>query len=124
MSVEDSIAAAKQAVEMRGRALRTLVEGAEIGRRHRSVQVPIQWVKSTTNALRGVVTGSRGAYSVGVTLRSGSVRSTSCDCQDHGRAGVCKHVVAVSNYWIENTGRPVWAALRDALDALQQKETA
>ena len=122
MSVQNSIQAAKEAVEIRGRALRTLVEGAEVGRRHRSQKVPVQWVKSTANSLRGVVSGRSGTYAVSITLRNGSVRSTHCDCRDHGRAGVCKHVVAVSNHWIENTGRPVWLSLRDALDSLEEKK--
>ena len=121
MSVQTSIAAAKEAVEVRGRALRTLVVGAEIGRRHRANKVPVQWVKSSPTALRGVVAGRNGTYAVAITFRNGSVRHTSCDCRDHGRAGVCKHVVAVSNHWIENTGRPVWLSLRDALVALEEK---
>ncbi len=122
MSVQNSIQAAKEAVEVRGRALRTLVEGAEIGRRHRSVQVPIRWTSSTVDALRGVVAGRNGTYAVGITITNGSVRRTHCDCMDHGRAGVCKHVVAISNHWIENTGRPVWVSLRDALEALTQNQ--
>jgi uncharacterized Zn finger protein len=122
MSVQNSIQAAKEAVEQRGRALRTLVEGAEIGRRHRASTVPVQWSKSTATALRGVVAGSSGTYAVGITLRNGSVRHIACDCRDHGRAGACKHVIALSNHWIENTGRPVWMSLRDALDALGEKK--
>lgn len=121
MSVQESIKAAKEAVEVRGRALRTLVEGAEIGRRHRADSVPVRWVKSNATSLRGVVAGRSNTYAVAITLRNGSVRSTSCDCRDHGRAGVCKHVVAVSNHWIENTGRPVWTSLRDALVSLEEK---
>ena len=122
MSVQQSIEAAKVAVEIRGRALRTLVEGAEIGRRSRADNVPVQWTKSTDKTLRGVVAGRSRSYAVGITLYNGSVRQTNCDCPDHGRTGVCKHIVAISNHWIENTGRPVWVSLRDALEALTQNK--
>ena len=123
MSVTRSIEAAKAAVEIRGRALRTLVEGAEVGRRHRAARVPVRWVKSSPTALRAVVEGRSGTYAVAISFRNGSIRGTSCDCRDHGRAGVCKHVVAVSNHWIEHTGRPVWVSLRDALASLEEKNT-
>ena len=124
MSVRTSIEAAKTAVEIRGRALRTLIEGAEVGRRHRSVKVPVRWAKSSATALRAVVEGRSGTYAVAITFRNGSVRHTSCDCRDHGRAGVCKHVVAVSDHWIKHTGRPVWVSLRDALVSLEEKSGA
>lgn len=117
----EAIKQALGAVEDRGRALRTLVECAEIGRRHRSVDVPIRWIREDDRGIRGLVDGRRGTYAVAIPIVGGIVRSPMCDCPDHGRAGPCKHVLAVAGDWIENVGRPVWRALRTALSAAEKK---
>jgi hypothetical protein len=118
MSTKTDIQAARDVVGARGRSLRSLIEDAEVGRRHRASRVRIRWAKGD-HPIRATVIGRDREYAVTIDTRKMDARYT-CTCPDHGRAGPCKHVVAVAGDWITRVGIPAWRGLSEAIKALDE----
>jgi uncharacterized Zn finger protein len=120
---------ALQGVLERTRAVRTLLEGAEEGRKARAKQVlvtgRVKWVTEGPNPkkpgilIRSLVEGSGGEpYLVSIALREGlGVGRVSCDCRDFGRTSSCKHVLAVVGKYVLES-RAQWQKLKNAAETL------
>lgn len=117
MSTKTDILAARDAIGNRGRTLRSLIEDAEVGRRHRASTVRIREAGGD-HPIRAKVVGRDRDYAVSIDTRPADARYT-CTCPDHGRAGPCKHVVAVAGDWITRVGIPAWRGLSAAIEALK-----
>jgi hypothetical protein len=113
---------ARERIESRGRALRTLIELGEPGRQTRAASVVplIQNLSATETGVEALVPSEDGkaAYKVSITIHrraSGQevCQGQTCTCWDHGRVGSCKHVLAVAAKWIR-AHQSDWAALKKA----------
>ena len=117
----NAIKNAKAALLKKGRALRGIVDAAETGRVARAANVQFAYAVMRRDVLLGGAIPSREdipGYEVRIDLGS---RRFHCSCDDHGRSGAaCKHVVALSNRWLANVGRPEW----DRLTALAAPKPA
>lgn len=113
----------------RGRALRVMVEMSDERRRQRARGVlegkQIKWLRGEDHepVVSALVAGTGDeSYTLSLTFgtdREGRslVRKQVCDCPDHGRAGSCKHILAVAGAWIL-TKRREYKRLQAALEAL------
>lgn len=113
---------ARERIETRGRALRTLIEMGEEGRQSRAASVVplIQNLVSTETGIEALVPSGGGdaAYKVSITIHrraSGQevCNGQSCTCRDNGRAGSCKHVLALAAKWVR-ANHADWLALKKA----------
>lgn len=125
---------ARDRIISKGRALRLLVELSEDGRRQRAKAVVlrgrVKWVRTEDGAITAGVAGSKGTvrYAVHIGLlerQDGSykLKGHLCSCYDHGRAGACKHVLAVVGKWILDQ-RGEWLRLKEAEDVLSSNAEA
>ena len=138
------IQATKALAEARARALKLLIEQGDEGRKARAREViqthQILWVREDDPTggpvhsvgglgISGLVQGrdAKDQYQVHleIKLTSGDeslsgmrVRHQSCTCVDHGKAGPCKHVLAVAGTVFMEIRRD-WNKLREAEKQLQ-----
>ena len=118
----DKIREARERIENRGAALRTLIEIAEPGRQNRAAGV-LTRVEGLTNSDAGVTAtvpseDGKNVYSVSIALfrRPGGqevTREQTCTCYDNRRSGSCKHIIAVAAKWIR-TYHADWKRLKAA----------
>jgi uncharacterized Zn finger protein len=123
--MQDLIDALKEAqgqILGRSRALRLLVEGSEAARRQKARALlesgAVKWVRADEpDSITALVQGTQ-AYPVSITLKGGGRAIVKCDCYDHGRAGTCKHVLAVVGACVLGYSRD-WKKLKTAVAALE-----
>jgi uncharacterized Zn finger protein len=119
-SILESVEEALSELREKGVALKATYDGGEVGRRARANCVGVIWATEGRNGeVRARVRSSGGqdSYDVTVTWVGSRVRTT-CTCHDHGRAGECKHSLAVAKRWLENVARPEWKRLTTVKQAL------
>lgn len=122
---------AREHIEQRGKAILVLLSLAENGRalRARKVIHLVQGFEATDTGLTAQVASEdrKTLYQVTIPIhrRIGGqeiCRGGTCTCRDAGRAGSCKHVLAVANHWIA-VYREDWNRLKRAEAALTQLPT-
>lgn len=121
-----SIKDAREQIEHRGRAVLILLTLGETGRALRAKKA-IHLVRDLTSDSTGISAkvsseDRKNLYQVTIPIhrRQGGQevsRGSACTCYDNGRAGSCKHVLAVANHWI-NVYREDWNRLKNAEAAL------
>ena len=123
-ALRGQIKKAQERILYRTRAIRTLVEDAEPGRRARAktlLRGKAVRLASETDEIRAFV----GAHQYEVTIDLGRmgedtvVRRVNCTCFDHGRTAACKHVLAVVGAFVL-TQKKAWDQLKSADKALME----
>lgn len=121
-----SIKEAREGIEHRGRAVLVLIELGEAGRVARGRKIPhlVRGLVSDSSGISaGVMSEDRkNLYQVLIQIhcRPGGqevLRGSTCTCYDNGRAGSCKHILAVAIHWID-VYREDWNRLKNAETAL------
>jgi len=112
-AILDSVNEALDELRVKGGAMRATYDGGEIGRRTRANGVQVIWAtEGKSGEVRATVRSAGGSSTYNVTAEWNGARvKTTCTCFDHGRAGECKHSLALAKRWLENVARPEWKRL-------------